>query len=803
MAVTSNAIDQLSRAGEIPQTGQQPRPSTARTLRRVAILGAGTMGTRIAAHFANAGVPSLLLSRVNLKEPNRNATAVKAIQTAVKQKPGAFFAEDAIRLIKPGNYDDNLKDIAECDWVIETVAENLQIKRDLWSQVAAVAKPGTILSTSTSGIPLSKISEGFSPEFRRNFLGTHFFNPPRYLHLLEVIPGPETDPEVMEFVKEYGDKRLGKGVVLCKDTSNFIANRVGCFFGATVSKITHEDGYTIEEADALAGPLIGLPNSASFRMLDLVGLDVWGEVSPNLYEANKGTQWAERFLLPEFEKQMIAKKWLGEKTGQGFYKRVVTGEEKAIWVLDLKTMEYHPTQKPKFPSVEAANVIEDVPERINALISNDDRAGRFLWKLLSDYFLYSAEMIPEISDRIVDIDRGIRWGYGHKLGPFELWDALGFQRIARRLQSEGRVLPPTIQKMLDNNVTSLYRWAEGERPHAQYFDVLKMEHAAFEPRPGTLVLADIKRARGVVKKNAGASLVDVGDGVLCCEFHSKMNSIGEDIISMLYAGLEETQKNFEAMIVANEGENFCVGANLVPILLAAQEGEWDELNEAVKRLQQVNMSLKYARKPVVSAPFGRVLGGGCEIVLHTIPQASAELYMGQVELGVGLIPAAGGCKELTLRLKDARKCFELIGMAKVSMSAEEAKNLGLLDRSAPITMNPERLIADAKALALTLVPNYVPGVPRADVKVGGDAAYALLKLGVWSFTQGGYITEYDAVIGEKLAYVLAGGRLVGDQLVSEQYLLDLEREAFLSLCGNVKTQERIAHMLKTGKPLRN
>jgi 3-hydroxyacyl-CoA dehydrogenase len=607
----------------------------------------------------------------------------------------------------------------------------------------------------------------------------------------------------MEFVKEYGDKRLGKGVVLCKDTSNFIANRVGCFFGATVSKITHEDGYTIEEADALAGPLIGLPNSASFRMLDLVGLDVWGEVSPNLAEANKGTQWAERFLLPEFEKQMIAKKWLGEKTGQGFYKRVVTGEEKAIWALDLKTMEYHPVQKPKFPSVEAANVIEDVPERINALISNDDRAGRFLWKLLSDYFLYSAEMIPEISDRIVDIDRGIRWGYGHKLGPFELWDALGFQRIARRLQSEGRVLPPTIQKMLDSGVTSLYRWSEGERPHPQFFDVLKMEHKAFEVRPGTLVLADIKRARGVVKKNAGASLVDVGDGVLCCEFHSKMNSIGEDIISMLYAGLEETQKNFEAMIVANEGENFCVGANLVPILLAAQEGEWDELNTAVNRLQQLNMALKYARKPVVSAPFGRTLGGGCEIALHTIPQASAELYMGQVELGVGLIPAAGGCKELTLRLKDPRKVFELIGMAKVSMSAEEAKNLGLLDRSAPITMNPERLIADAKALALTLVPNFVPGVPRTDVKVGGDAAYALLKLGVWSFTQGNYITEYDAVIGEKLAYVLAGGRLVGDQLVSEQYLLDLEREAFLSLCGNVKTQERIAHMLKTGKPLRN
>jgi 3-hydroxyacyl-CoA dehydrogenase len=448
-------------------------------------------------------------------------------------------------------------------------------------------------------------------------------------------------------------------------------------------------------------------------------------------------------------------------------------------------------------------VIENIPERINTLINTNDRAGTFLWKLLSDYFLYSAEMIPEISDRIVEIDRGIRWGYGHKMGPFELWDALGFQNIAKRLQKEGRVLPPSIQQMVDRGVASLYRWAEGDNPHPQYFDVLTMEHKPIDSRPGTIVLSDVKRVHGVVKKNAGASLVDIGDGVLCCEFHSKMNSIGEDIISMLYAGLDETNKNFQAMVIANDGENFCVGANLVPILLAAQEGEWDELNAAVNRLQQVNMALKYAHKPVVSAPFGRTLGGGCEIVLHTIPQASAELYMGQVELGVGLIPAAGGCKELTLRLKDARKAFELIGMAKVSLSAEEARNLGLLDRGTPISMNPERLIADAKALALTLVPNYVPGVPHTDVKVAGDAAYGLLKLGVWSFQQGNYITEYDAVIGEKLAYVLAGGRLVGEQLVSEQYLLDLEREAFLSLCGNVKTQERMAHMLKTGKPLRN
>jgi 3-hydroxyacyl-CoA dehydrogenase len=800
MGIVENAIDQLSHAEVVPKAVHHRR--MVRRIRRVAVLGAGTMGARVAAHFANAGVPSLLLSRVNTKEPNRSATALKGIQNALKQRPGGFFADDATRLIKPGNYDDNFNELADCDWIIETVAENLQIKRDLWTRVAAVCKPGTIFSSSTSGICLAKIVEGFPPEFRRNFLGTHFFNPVRYMHLLEVIPGPETDPEVLAFVEEFGDRRLGKGVVICKDTPNFIANRIGCFFGGTVTKITMEGGYTIEEADALTGPLIGLPTSASFRMLDIVGLDVWADIGPNLYEAIPNDPWRERFLLPDFEKQMFERKWLGEKTGQGFYKKVVKGEEKEIWAIDWKTLEYHPTKKPRFPSVDAANAMEDIPERLGALLSSDDRAGAFLWKLFSDYLLYSAEMIPEISDRIIDVDRAMRGGYGHKFGPFEMWDALGFQKIAGRLQKEGRKLPANIEGMLSKGATSLYRYQDG-CPQIQYFDFGKKDYQTVETRSGTLVLADVKRSNGVIKKNAGASLVDLGDGVACVEFHSKMNSIGEDIVNMLHAGLEELNKNFDAMVVANEGENFCVGANLVPILLAAQEGEWDELNAAVNRLQQVNMALKYAAKPVVSAPFARTLGGGCEIALHTIPQASAELYMGQVELGVGLIPAAGGCKELMLRWQDARKVFELIAFAKVSMSAEEAKTLGLLDRCAPITMNSERLIADAKALALSLAPNYVPGVPRTNIKVPGESGYALMKLGVWSARQSEYISDYDMVIGEKLAFVIAGGRLAGEHLVSEQYLLDLEREAFLSLCGNPKTQERISYMLKTGKPLRN
>lgn len=803
MAIVENAVAQLRQPGQVEKIELHP-PGALRSLRRVAILGAGTMGARVAAHFANAGVPSLLLSRVNAKEPNRNATALKSLEAAKKQKPAAFVAEDAMRLVKPGNYEDNLKEVAGCDWIIETTSEDLQVKRDLWARVEEFCKPDAIRSTCTSGIPIAQIAKGFPDAFRRNFMGTHFFNPPRYLHLLEVIPGPETDPAVLAFVEEYSDRRLGKGVVVCKDTPSFIANRLGCFFGATVTKITLEGDYSIEEADALTGSLIGLPNSASFRLLDLIGLDIWAVVGPGLYQACPADPWRDRFQTPEFEKQMLERKWLGEKTGQGFYKRVAKGEEKEIWVIDWKTLEYHPLQKPRFPSVEAAGASEDLPERLRAMVDSTDRAGTFIWKLFSDYFLYSAEMIPEISDRIVDVDRAMRWGYAHKLGPFEYWDALGFQNIARRLEKEGRAVPHNIQEMLAHGASSFYTQAGGNgAAHTEYFDFLKSGYQPVKATPGAVVLADIKRSHGVVKKNAGASLVDLGDGVLCVEFHSKMNSIGDDIISMLQAGLDETTKNYDAMVIASEGENFSVGANLVAVLLAAQEGEWDELNAVVNRFQQVNMALKYAPKPVISAPFARTLGGGCEIVLHTIPQASAELYMGQVELGVGLIPAAGGCKELLLRLKDARKAFELIGFAKVSTSAEEAKNLGLLDRGVPVSMNPERLIADAKALALSIVPNYVPGVPRSDVKVAGDSAYGLLKLGVWSARQGNYISDYDMVIGEKLAHVLAGGRLVGEQLVSEQYLLDLEREAFLSLCGNAKTQERMAYTLKTGKPLRN
>jgi 3-hydroxyacyl-CoA dehydrogenase len=761
------------------------------------------MGSRIAAHFANAGVPALLLDIVLPNVPDRSAAARKGIETAAKQKPVAFFTEETVALVKRGNFEDDLTELASCDWIIEAVTENLQVKRDLWLKVDGVRKPDAILSTNTSGIPLAQISEGFSPQFRSQFLGTHFFNPPRYLHLAEVIPGATTDPTVIKFVAEFCDRRLGKGVVVCKDTPNFIANRIGSFFGATVYKRMLEGDYTIEEVDLLTGPLIGIPKSASFRLLDIVGLDVWAFVAENLYQAVPHDPWRERFLPPPFLTQMMERRWLGDKTGQGFYKRV--GKDREIHAIDWKTFEYHPAVRPKIASVEAAKAIEDLPLRLRTLVASDDRAGSFLWKLFSDLFQYASEMIPEISDRVVEIDRAMRWGYANQLGPFELWDALGFVETCQRMKSEGRVLAPSIERMLASGAKSFYRPADVDRqPHTQYFDLVAGQYEWIEPRPGILALSDVKRARGVVEKNAGASLIDVGDGVLCLEFHSKMNSLGQDAITMIHAGIDQTSRNFEAMIIANQGENFSVGANLMMVLLAAQEGEWDELGDAINRFQRASMSLKYAPKPVVCAPFGMALGGGCEFVLHSArAQASAELYMGLVEVGVGLIPGGGGCKEMLLRLKDPRRVFELIGYGKVSTSAEDARKLGILHRADRISMNKERLIEDAKELALLLAKDYTPGVPRTDIKVTGENGFALMKLGAWSMRQGQFISDHDVIIAEKLAKVLSGGRLTGEPVVSEQYLLDLEREAFLSLCGYPKTQERIQHMLKTGKPLRN
>jgi 3-hydroxyacyl-CoA dehydrogenase len=760
------------------------------------------MGSRIAAHFANAGFPVDLLDLVLPDQPRRNAAAEAGIDSAAKQKPAPFFTAAARSLIRPGNFEDDLARIGECDWIVEAVAENLEIKRRLWSRVAELRRPGSIVSTNTSGIPLAQISDGFSSDFRRHFLCTHFFNPPRYLHLVEVVPGAETLPEVVAWTSEFCDLHLGKGVVLCKDTPNFIANRLGAFFGATIHKLTAEGSYTIEEVDALTGPLIGLPKSASFRLIDIVGVDVWVHVIRNLYDLAPNDPARARYTVPEFMSQMMERGWIGDKRGQGFYKRV--GKDKEIHAIDLRTLEYHPAARPKFSSAEAAKSIENLPQRLRALIAADDRAGRFLWPLFRDFLVHSARLVPEISDRIVEVDRAMRWGYNFTYGPFELWDALGVAETAARITKDGIPLPENVARMLASGARSFYQPHDCDgRPEVRYFDLHGGGYQPVEPRSGILVLSDLKRARGVVKRNAGASLADVGDGVLCLEFHSKMNSLAEDAIQMLHAGIDETARNYEAMVIANQAENFSVGANLMMILLAAQEGEWEELDAAVRRFQGASMAIRSAPKPVVTAPFGMTLGGACEWVLHSArAQASAETYMGLVETGVGLIPAGGGCKEMLIRLGRAKDAFELIGYGKVSTSAANARELKLLRPEDTVSMNPERLLADAKCSALALAASYSPGAPR-EVKVEGDAGYALLKMGVYLAREAGYLTEHDTVVGEKLAHILSGGRLTGEPLVSEQYLLDLEREAFLSLCGNPKTQERMQHMLKTGKPLRN
>jgi 3-hydroxyacyl-CoA dehydrogenase len=770
-----------------------------RTLRRVAVLGAGTMGSRIAAHLANAGVPALLLDIVPPDASDRNAAALRGIESALKQRPGAFFAAERTALISPGNFEDDLEKVRDCDWIIEAVVEDLDVKRALWRKVEGVRAAGSVISTNTSGIPLAKITEGFPEEFRRHFLGTHFFNPPRYLHLLEMIPCAETDPEVLAFVSDFCDRRLGKGVVLCRDTPNFIANRIGSFFAATACKIMVEDGYTVEEVDALTGPLIGLPNSATFRLFDIVGLDVWAFVFRNVCQLAPDDPWRERFVPPDFLTKMIENGRLGEKSGQGFYKRV--GKEKEIHAIDWKTLEYHLAQKARFPAAEQARNTEDLGSRLRALAGSGDRAGVFLWKLYRDYLLYAAGRIPEISDRIVEIDRAMRWGYAHRLGPFELWDALGFENTARRIEREGPALPPRVEAMLAAGAKSFYRAAdEAGEPHTEYFDLTASIYRKIEERPGVVELAPLKRARGVVKGNAEVSLIDAGDGVLCLELHGKVNLLSDGQIEMIHAGVEEAERNFEAMIVAGGSENFCTGTSLAQSLTAAQNHSWDEIDGFIRRLQQANMALKYFARPVVAAPCGRTSGAGLELALHTARvQASAELYAGFLETTLGLIPAGGGSKELLLRLGDARKTFELIGAARVSGSAEEARSMGLLRCEDGVTMNPERVIADAKALAWSMARGYERGAPRTDIPVAGDGGEALTESGATGERE----SEYDLVVARKLAWVLSGGGPTGRRMLSEQDLLDLEREAFLSLCGNPKTQERIEHMLRTGKPLHN
>jgi 3-hydroxyacyl-CoA dehydrogenase len=755
------------------------------------------MGAQIAAHFANAGVPALLLDVAD-------DAAAEGLQRARALKPDPFFLPDTWKLITTGGFD-GLARAGEADWIVEAVVEDLGAKRDLLARVDAVRRPGSIVSSNTSGIPIAALAEARSDDFRRHWLGTHFFNPPRYLRLLEVVPTPETNGSVVDTVTRFADVRLGKGVVIAKDSPNFIGNHLALYGVARILSAVAAGAYTIEEVDAMTGPALGRPKSATFRTLDLAGVDVLGHVVRNLQERLGDDAARAAFRLPPFVEEMLARGLVGEKAGQGFYRRVKGADgESEILTIDPATLEYRPRAAPKLPSLDAARAIADVPARVARLFRGDDRVGRFLREMLAPSLVYAAMVTPRIAHSPDDVDRVMRWGFGWELGPFELIDAIGIEAVidatrdsAPEMLADG--VPPLLSDAMASGRSAL---REGPLPPAH---------------PGLEILRCARQASKVVRKNPGASLIDLGDDVLCVEFHSKMNAIGGDTIEMLQAGVREAARNFRALVVGNEATHFSAGANLMLVLLEAQDENWDEIDLMVRAFQQATAALRYSDVPVVVAPGGLALGGGCEIALHADRvQAAAETYIGLVEAGVGLIPAGGGTKEMVVRavetlapgttdlLPPIQRAFETIGFARVSTSAPDARRLGYLRPTDGVTMNRERLIADARAKALQrAAEGYQPPVPRAAIPVGGDTVLAPLKLGIHLAWRAGRISDHDALIGRKLATIMAGGHLPHATTVSEQHLLDLEREAFLSLVAERRTQERMQYTLKTGKPLRN
>ena len=765
-------------------------------IRSVAVLGAGVMGAQIAAHFSNAGVPSLLLDVTS-------EAAAQGLQRARTLKPDPFFTSESWKLITTASFDAGLRRLGEADWIIEAVVERLDVKRALLGKVDAARRPGSIVSSNTSGIPIAALADGRSDDFRRHWLGTHFFNPPRYLRLLEIIPTADTQPSVVDTVSRFADHRLGKGVVIAKDSPNFIGNHIA-LYGVTLLLAKVASGeYTIEEIDAMTGQALGRPASATFRTLDLAGVDILSHVIENLHERLDDPYARQVFVLPPFVKQMVERGMTGEKAGHGFYKRIksATGESE-ILTLDPATLEYRPRQSPKLGSIEAGKSITDVGERVRTLFNAKDKAGQLVRETLAPTLVYTARVTPAIAYSADDVDRVMRWGFGWELGPFETADAIGIQQV---LDATRTVAP----ELLKAGVPELWH-----SPLSAGRDTLRDGEVA--PAATDLqILRSAKERSAVVRRNAGASLVDLGDGVLAVEFHSKMNAIGGDTVQMLQDGVREASKNFAALVVGNEGVHFSAGANLMLVLLEAQEENWDEIDLMVRAFQRSTMALRYADVPVIVAPAGLAIGGGCEIPLHADRvQAAAETYIGLVEVGVGLIPAGGGTKEMVARAADARtssdllptvqRAFETIAFAKTSTSAADAQRLGYLRDVDAYTMNRERLIADAKARARERVrEGYQPPVPRTAIPVGGDTVSAPLKLGVHLAHRAGRISDHDALIGRKLATIMAGGSLPHATVVSEQHLLDLEREVFLSLVAERKTQERIAHTLKTGKPLRN
>ena len=759
----------------------------------IAVLGAGAMGAQIAAHAANAGLSTLLLDL-------DAGAAASGLKRARKLRPDPFFTPETAARISTGGFDTDLARIGACDWIMEAVVERLDVKRDLLAKVEPHRAAHAIVSSNTSGIPVASLAEGRGDAFRRHWLGTHFFNPPRYLPLLEVIPTAETDRAVVDAMLHFGDHALGKGVVVAKDTPNFIGNRIGLFGVMRVLDRLADDAWTIEEIDALTGPAIGRPRSATFRTLDLAGLDILAHVAANLVERLENQEERAAFALPAWVAAMVERGWIGSKAGGGFYRKRRTAAGSEILTLDPAAMDYRARRSPRLPALDAAAAIDDAGERIRTLFGGRDRVGEFLRATLAPTLVYAAEVAPGIAHSIDDVDRAMRWGFGWELGPFELWDAIGIDAV---LEAAGRTDPPALVRDLPSSPS-------GAR-------AARFREGALPPRsPETAALRLAKEKRPPVRRNAGASLVDLGDGVLCLEFHSKMNALGGDAVAMMKAGVDEASRNFEALVIGNDAPAFSAGANLALLLLEAQERNWDEIDLMVRTFQSAVLGLRYAPVPVVAAPAGLTLGGGCEIVLHADRvQAAAETYMGQVEAGAGLIPAACGSKELLARftarvppgaadsLPYVQQAFELVGFAKVSASAADACRLGLLRDTDRVTMNRERLLADARATALDMARSgYRPPAPP-DIPVGGAGIRAALDLGVHLAWRGRRISDHDARIGRTLSRILAGGDLPHPATVSERYLLDLEREAFLSLCGEPKTQERIAHLLRTGKPLRN
>ncbi|ANB55990.1 enoyl-CoA hydratase/isomerase family protein [Anoxybacillus sp. B7M1] len=790
-------------------------------IKRAAVLGSGVMGSGIAAHLANVGIPTLLLDivpRERTKEEEargltfehkavRNRLANQALQKLLKQKPAPLMAKEKLALIETGNFEDDLHRLAEADWIIEVVVENLDIKKQLFAKIDAVRREGSIVSSNTSGISVEAMSEGRSEDFKKHFLGTHFFNPPRYLKLLEIIPTKATDPEVVAFMKEFGEEVLGKGVVIAKDTPNFIANRIGTYGLLVTVREMIKGGYSVGEVDSVTGPLIGRPKSATFRTLDVVGLDTFIHVANNVFEKVDGEE-KEVFRTPDFMKAMLEKGWLGSKAGQGFFLK----KGKDILELNYETLEYEPSKKLKTPAVEMSKQAKGLSNKLKALVYSDDRAGELLWNILSPVLLYSAQLLGEIADDIVAIDRAMKWGFGWEFGPFETWDAIGVEASVRKMQEEGKNVPDWVAQMLAAGHTSFYKRENGK---VLVYD--KGEYKPVSENPKVIHLKRLKEENRVIKKNSGASLIDLGDDVALLEFHSPNNAIGLDIVQMINDSLEEVDRNYKGLVIGNQGKNFCVGANLALILMEAQDDNYFEIELVVRQFQQAMMNIKYSPKPVVAAPFAMTLGGGTEICLPAARiQAAGETYMGLVEVGVGLIPGGGGNKELYIKYlnslpngvdfdlqKVANKVFETIATAKVSTSALEARELNFLNRQDGITMNGDHLLYDAKQAVISLYDSgYQPPV-RKKIPVVGESGYAALLLAAQSMHLSGYATEHDVKIAKKLAYVIAGGKVPYGTEVDEQYLLDLEREAFLSLVGERKSQERMQHMLVKGKPLRN